>query len=155
MVRSYISSWYFFHILISMERRCPYLYTGSKFRVIWPSVLIIARGVTTTPIRKICLGKTIRRTRVNRPLAFPMFLKITLTSRSICFIIAMSAFRSPLLNLVSNKAVTDFRISKRERGKNQYEIKIIDWTCILKYYFAYFCCFAIATEQIFFESHFA
>ena len=36
-------------ILVSMERRCPYLYTGSKFRVIWPSVLIIQRGVATTP----------------------------------------------------------------------------------------------------------
>ena len=24
-----------------MERECPYLYIGSKFRVIWPSVLII------------------------------------------------------------------------------------------------------------------
>ena len=47
-----------------MERRCPYLYTGSKFRVIWPSVLIIQRGVATTPLRKICLGKTLRRTRV-------------------------------------------------------------------------------------------
>ena len=47
-----------------MERGCPYLYTGSKFRVIWPSVLIIQRGVATTPLRKICLGKTLRRTRV-------------------------------------------------------------------------------------------
>ena len=45
-----------------MERGCPYLYTGSKFRVIWPSVLIIQRGVATIPLRKICLGKTLRRT---------------------------------------------------------------------------------------------
>ena len=47
-----------------MERGCPYLYTGSKFRVIWPSVLIIQRGVATAPLRKIRLGKTLRRTRV-------------------------------------------------------------------------------------------
>ena len=39
-------------ILVSMERRCPYLYTCSKFRVIWPSVLIIRRGVATTPFGK-------------------------------------------------------------------------------------------------------
>ena len=51
-------------ILVSMERRCPYLYTGSKFRVIWPSVLIIQRGIATTPLQKICLGKTLRITRV-------------------------------------------------------------------------------------------
>ena len=43
--------------LVSLERGCPYLYTGSKFRLIWPSVLIIRRGVATTPFRKICLGK--------------------------------------------------------------------------------------------------
>ena len=48
-------------ILVSMERGCPYLYTGSKFRVIWPSVLIIQRGF----LQKICLGKTLRITRVN------------------------------------------------------------------------------------------
>ena len=50
-----------------MERGCPYLYTGSKFRVIWPSVLIIQRGGCNNPppLRKICLGKTLRRTRVN------------------------------------------------------------------------------------------
>ena len=39
-----------------MERGCPYLYTGSKFRVIWPSVLIIQRGVATKPP----LGKYVR-----------------------------------------------------------------------------------------------
>ena len=44
-------------ILVSMERRCPYLYTGSKFRVIWPSVLIIQRGVATTPLGKYVLEK--------------------------------------------------------------------------------------------------
>ena len=60
-----IHQW-FVLILVSMERGCPYLYTGSKFRVIWPSVLIIQRGVATTPLRKICLGKTLRRTRVNQ-----------------------------------------------------------------------------------------
>ena len=39
--------------------------TGSKFRVIWPTILII-QGVTSTPLQKICLGKTPRRTRVNK-----------------------------------------------------------------------------------------
>ena len=39
-------------ILVSMERGCPYLYTGSKLRVILPSVLIIWKGVATTPIGK-------------------------------------------------------------------------------------------------------
>ena len=43
---------------------CPYLYTSSKFRVIWHSVLIIQRGVTTTPLRKMCLEKPLRITRV-------------------------------------------------------------------------------------------
>ena len=47
-----------------MERGCPYLYTGSKFRVIWPSVLIIQGGLQQPPLRKICLGKPLRRTRV-------------------------------------------------------------------------------------------
>ena len=32
-----------------MERGCPYLYTGSKFRVIWPSVLIIQGGLQQPP----------------------------------------------------------------------------------------------------------
>ena len=32
-----------------MERGCPYLYTGSKFRVIWPSVLIIQGGGCNNP----------------------------------------------------------------------------------------------------------
>ena len=36
-------------ILVSMERGCPYLYTGSKFRAIWPSVLIIRRGLQQPP----------------------------------------------------------------------------------------------------------
>ena len=36
-------------ILVSMERGCPYLYIGSKFRVIWPSVLIIQRGGCNNP----------------------------------------------------------------------------------------------------------
>ena len=48
-----------------MERGCPYLYTDSKFRVIWPSVLIIQGGLQQPPLRKICSGKTLRRTRVN------------------------------------------------------------------------------------------
>ena len=39
-------------ILVSMERGYPYLYTGSKFRVIWPSVLIIQRGVQQPPLGK-------------------------------------------------------------------------------------------------------
>ena len=47
-----------------MERGCPYLYTGSKFRVIWPSVLIIQSLQHPPPLRKICLGKTLSRTRV-------------------------------------------------------------------------------------------
>ena len=59
-------------MLVSMER-CPYLYTGSKFRVIWPSVLIIWRGVATTPLRKICLGKTLRITRVKLSLHLLLF----------------------------------------------------------------------------------
>ena len=59
-----IHKWLVF-ILVSMERGCPYLYTGSKFRVIWPSELIIRRGQgCNNPLRKICLGKTLRRTRV-------------------------------------------------------------------------------------------
>ena len=45
-------------ILVSMERRCSYLYTGSKCRVIWPSALIMQ-----APSGK--LGKTLRRTKVN------------------------------------------------------------------------------------------
>ena len=32
IVRSYINGWYLFWL--SMERGCPYLYTGRKFRVI-------------------------------------------------------------------------------------------------------------------------
>ena len=54
-------------ILVSMERGCLYLYTGSKFRVIWPSVLIIQRGVATTlpPLWKICWGKHPRRRRIS------------------------------------------------------------------------------------------
>ena len=52
--------------MVSMERWCPYLYTGSKFRVIWPSVLLIQRGVATAPLRKICSRKTLRRTRVKQ-----------------------------------------------------------------------------------------
>ena len=55
IVTSFINGWYLFWY--QMERRCPYLYSGSKFRVIWPSVLIIQRGVATTPLRKIRLGK--------------------------------------------------------------------------------------------------
>ena len=35
-----------------MERGCPYLYTGSKFRVIWPSVLIIQGGLQQPPLGK-------------------------------------------------------------------------------------------------------
>ena len=35
-----------------MERGCPYLYTGSKFRVIWPSVLIIQGGLQQSPLGK-------------------------------------------------------------------------------------------------------
>ena len=37
---------------------------SSKFRVIWPSILVIRR-VATTSLREVCLGKTLRRTRVN------------------------------------------------------------------------------------------
>ena len=58
--------------------RCPYLYTGSKFRVIWPWVLIIQRGVATNPLRKICLGKTLRRTRVNHCFDALEFVRYTL-----------------------------------------------------------------------------
>ena len=35
-----------------MEKGCPYLYTGSKFRVIWPSVLIIQGGLQQPPLGK-------------------------------------------------------------------------------------------------------
>ena len=35
-----------------MERGCPYLYTGSKFRVIWPSVLIIQGGLQQPSLGK-------------------------------------------------------------------------------------------------------
>ena len=35
-----------------MERGCPYLYTGSKFRFIWPSVLIIQGGLQQSPLGK-------------------------------------------------------------------------------------------------------
>ena len=35
-----------------MERGCPYLYTGSKFRVICPSVLIIQGGLQQPPLGK-------------------------------------------------------------------------------------------------------
>ena len=35
-----------------MERGCPYLYTGSKFRVIWPLVLIIQGGLQQPPLGK-------------------------------------------------------------------------------------------------------
>ena len=47
-----------------MERGCPYLYTGSNFRVIMTFSIDNPRGVATTPLTKICLGKTLRRTRV-------------------------------------------------------------------------------------------
>ena len=47
-------------ILVSMERGCPYLYTGSKFRVLRPSVLII-RGGCNNPLHKICLEKRFQR----------------------------------------------------------------------------------------------
>ena len=42
-----------------MERGCPYLYTGSKFRVIWPSVLIIQGGLQqpNPPFGKYVWGK--------------------------------------------------------------------------------------------------
>ena len=71
-------------ILVSMERGCPYLYTGSKFRVIWPSVLIIQGGVATTPLRKICSGKTLRRTRVN--FVYPLLPHpLTITNRNKIF----------------------------------------------------------------------
>ena len=39
-------------MLVSMERGCPYLYTGSKLRVIWPSVLIIQGGLQQPPLGK-------------------------------------------------------------------------------------------------------
>ena len=39
-------------ILVSIGKGCPYLYSGSKFRVIWPVVLIIHGGVGTTPFGK-------------------------------------------------------------------------------------------------------
>ena len=43
---SEVIHWWLVLILVSMKRRCPYLYTGSKFTVIWPSVyLIIRRGL--------------------------------------------------------------------------------------------------------------
>ena len=61
-------------ILVSMERGCPHLYTGSKFRVIWPSVLIIWRGVATTPLQKICLGITLRITRVKYQLYYLQYI---------------------------------------------------------------------------------
>ena len=40
-----------------MERGCPYLYTGSKVRVIWPSVLIIQGGLQQPPVGKYVWGK--------------------------------------------------------------------------------------------------
>ena len=57
---------------------------GSKFRVIWPSVLIIQRGVATTPLRKICLGKTLRRTRVKTWIFF-FFSILGILTYQFCF----------------------------------------------------------------------
>ena len=50
-------------ILVSVERGCPYLYTGSKFRGYMTFSIDNLEGVATTPLRKICLGKTLRITR--------------------------------------------------------------------------------------------
>ena len=45
-----------------MDRGCPYLYNGSKFRVTWPSVLIIQGGLQqSNPPLKNMFGKKCSR----------------------------------------------------------------------------------------------
>ena len=61
IMRSYI---YWWHLFWYQWKEDVHTYT-LVVKVIWPSVLIIL-GVATTPLRKICLGKTLRRTRVKR-----------------------------------------------------------------------------------------
>ena len=67
IVTSYINGWYLFWY---QWKEDVHTYTGIKFRVIWPSVLIIRRGLQKTPSENMC-GKTLRRTRV-KTMSFQM-----------------------------------------------------------------------------------
>ena len=65
IVTSPVNGWYMVLILVSMERGCPYLYIGSKFRGYMTFNIDNPERVATTPLRKMCLGKPIGKTRVN------------------------------------------------------------------------------------------
>ena len=102
-----------------MERGCPYLYIGSKFRVIWPSVLIIQRGVATTPLRKICLGKTLRRTRV-KYIHLSLNLKLGLIDQALllCPMVINNTVVPPLT--VRNFITPLFFMWKKNKHDTQY-----------------------------------
>ena len=53
-------------ILVSMERGCPYPYTGSTFRAIWPSVFIIWRGLQQPPFGKYVWEKPSGEQELNK-----------------------------------------------------------------------------------------
>ena len=59
--------WPIFKILVSMERGDPPLYYGTTHSYFGHVNLKFMRGVVTTPpLRKMCYGKYLRKTRVNR-----------------------------------------------------------------------------------------